>query len=259
MKLRAKTLNTIGVLALSVGSAGTLAPSPASAAVESITSSATVLDVSLNVLAHAIGPLYPASAVAPPAQSSPNGAASASIASGPLTVTTGLLSDTASGGMATSSLTNLVLTVKSGSTTYLGLTASAIDSTSSVNPTPSATGSASLSGATLTVLGSSIALPSNPTPNDLIYDSDGLTVLLNQQSPDRFESAGITTDAIAIDFIGFPVVAGPSLYGSIEIAQSFASIDVTPIPETQTWATMLIGFAALGYAGFRRVRSARSV
>jgi hypothetical protein len=44
--------------------------------------------------------------------------------------------------------------------------------------------------------------------------------------------------------------------GSIDVAQSFASIDVTTptIPETSTWAMMLLGFAGLGYAGWRSSR-----
>jgi hypothetical protein len=88
-----------------------------------------------------------------------------------------------------------------------------------------------------------------------------LTITLNKQTPDPDESAGITTDAIAIDFSGFPL--GLNLVnGSIDIAQSSASIDVssTPVvPETSTWAMMLLGFAGLGYAGYRRARSGRTL
>jgi hypothetical protein len=32
----------------------------------------------------------------------------------------------------------------------------------------------------------------------------------------------------------------------------------TPIPEPSTWAMMLIGFAGLGYAGYRRARVPRA-
>ena len=31
------------------------------------------------------------------------------------------------------------------------------------------------------------------------------------------------------------------------------------IPEPSTWAMMLLGFAGLGYAGFRKARTARSI
>jgi hypothetical protein len=54
------------------------------------------------------------------------------------------------------------------------------------------------------------------------------------------------------------VVFGTSLNlvnGSIDIAQSYASEILTPfsvIPETSTWAMMLLGFAGLGFAGYRR-------
>ena len=239
----------------------------------SVTSSSTVLDVALTVLTAPVnvGPLYPASGTAPPAYTSSDGFASASIKSGPFSLTTGLLSDTASGstgtgtGTASSSVSSLDLSVKSGLLTFLSLTASAVSSTSSVDSTPSATGSSSLATATLTILGSSITIPINPPANDVIFNSAGLTITLNKQTADPEESAGITTDAIAFDFAGFPVVAGRSLNlvnGSIDIAQSFASIDVssTPaVPEPSTWAMMLLGFTGLGFAGYRRSRKAVSI
>ena len=31
------------------------------------------------------------------------------------------------------------------------------------------------------------------------------------------------------------------------------------VPEPSTWAMMLLGFAGLGYAGFRKARSVRSI
>ena len=209
-------LNVIGALALSAGLAPMLVVTPASAAVTSVTSSSTVLDVALTVLTAPVnvGPLYPASGTAPPAYTSSDGFASASIKSGPFSLTTGLLSDTASGstgtgtGTASSSVSSLDLSVKSGLLTFLSLTASAVSSTSSVDSTPSATGSSSLATATLTILGSSITIPINPPANDVIFNSAGLTITLNKQTADPEESAGITTDAIAFDFAGFPVVAG---------------------------------------------------
>jgi hypothetical protein len=32
-----------------------------------------------------------------------------------------------------------------------------------------------------------------------------------------------------------------------------------PIPESSTWAMMIVGFAGLAYAGFRKARSARTL
>src|SRR5271156_2654916 len=86
-----------------------------------------------------------------------------------------------------------------------------------------------------------------PSPNDVIFSKGGLTVILNQQIPDTTETAGITTNAIAFDFVHFPV--GPNhVNGAVDIGDSKASIAV--IPEPATWAMMLIGFAGLGFAGY---------
>ena len=263
MKLKTKA---IGALALSACLGGTLAATPASAAVTSITSSSTVLDIALTVLGAPVnvGPLFPVAGTAPPAYSLSNGVASSSFSLGPLSLTTGLLSDTASGdtgtgtGTASSSIANLDASAKLGSITLLTLAASLISSTSMVNSSPSATGSTTLAGATLTILGKSYTIPLNPTVNDVVFDSGGLSIILNQQIADTSESAGITTNAIALDFTGFPL--GFNLVnGTIDVAQSFASIDVSTVPETSTWAMMLLGFAGLGYAGFRKSRSAPSI
>ena len=266
--LQPQFLNVISALTLSAGLATALLVSPASAAVTSITSSSTVFDAALTILGAPLtfGPLYPASGTAPPPYNDTNGFASFSISSGPFSLTTGVLSDTASGntgtgtGTASSSIANLDLSVKAGPITFLSLAASAVGSTSSVDSSPSATGSTTLASATLTILGSSITIPVSPSANDVIFNSSGLTITLNKQSPDPDESAGITTDAIAIDFSGFPVVAGRSLdlvNGSVDIGQSFASIDVSSVPEPSTWAMMILGFVGLGFAGYRRSKDAR--
>ena len=61
---------------------------------------------------------------------------------------------------------------------------------------------------------------------------------------------GITTNAIALDFNKFPF-GTDVVNGSVDVARSFASIDV---PEPSTWAMMLIGFAGLGYAACAKSR-----
>lgn len=266
MKGKSLALNAVAVLAGSAALWGSLPISPASAAVTSITSSSTVLDIGLTVLGTpiSVGPIYPASGAAPPAYSNSNGFASLTVSSGPFTLTTGLLSDTASGntatgiGTASSSVADFSLVIQSGPITYLSFVASAVGSTSSVNSAPSATGSSTLADATLTVLGSSVSIGINPSPNDVIFDAGGLSIILNKQAPDPEESAGITTDAIAIVFSSFP--AGFNLVnGSIDVAQSFASINVTPVPEPATWAMMLIGFTGLGFGVYRRTRTTPAV
>jgi hypothetical protein len=256
MKLRTYAFSIISALALSAG----LAVSPASAAVTSVTSSSTVLDVALTALGIPVnvGPVLPAAGSDPPAPYDvTNSLASFSTSLGPISLTTGLLTDTASGdrgtGMAsaTSTINNLDISWDS----IFSLTSTLISSTSSVNGTPSASGSTTLADLTIKVLGSSVTIPVNPTPNDVIFSLDGLTITLNQQIPDLSESTGITTNAIAIDFNKFPF--GTNLVnGSVDVAQSFASIVV---PETSTWAMLLLGFAALGYAGYRKSRPTVSI
>jgi hypothetical protein len=259
MNLRTYAFKTIGALSLSAG----LAVSPVSAAVTSISSSSTVLDIDLTAAGVPVdvGPVLPASGSAPPSYNVTNSLASFSTSLGPFSLTTGLLTDTATSpfpptetGTATSTTNDLAIRLDS----IFSLTSTLISSTSSVNGTPSATGSTTLAGLTITVLGSTVTIPVNPTPNDVIFSLDGLTITLNQQIPDLSESAGITTNAIAVDFNGFPT--GVNLVnGSIDVAQSFASINVTTIPETSTWAMVLLGFAGLGYAGYRKTRSAMSI
>ncbi len=154
-------------------------------------------------------------------------------------------------GSATSSINNLAISLDS----IFNLTSTSISSTSSVNGTPSATGSTTLTDLTITVLGTSVTIPVNPTPNDVIFKFAGLTITLNQQIPDLSESAGITTNAIALDFNNFPFGLN-RVNGSVDVAQSFASLDA---PEISTWVMLLLGFAGLGYAGYAKSRPTVSI
>ena len=252
MTLRTHAFTTLGALTLSAG----LAVSPAGAAVTSVSSSASVLDVDLMVLGTHINfvPL-PASGSAPPNYNLSPSLPSFSASFAPISLSTGLLTDTASGdtgtgmGSATATIENLDISWDS----TLSLAATSISSTSSVNGTLSATGSAALTGLTISVLGFPITIPVDPTPNDVIFSFGGLTITLNQQILDLSETAGITTNAIALDFNDFPFDSR-IVRGSIDIAQSDASIiGSTPsVPEPATWAMLLLGFAGLGYAGYHR-------
>jgi PEP-CTERM motif len=42
----------------------------------------------------------------------------------------------------------------------------------------------------------------------------------------------------------------------VDLGSFSGSVTSTPIPEPRTWAMMLLGFAGLGYAGYRRTRRA---
>jgi hypothetical protein len=83
-----------------------------------------------------------------------------------------------------------------------------------------------------------------------------LTVILNQQIPDSTETAGVTTNAIAIDFNNFAL--GPNhVNGAVDIGQSMASFNV--VPEPATWVMLMAGFAGLGVAGYRTPRKSAAI
>jgi hypothetical protein len=55
----------------------------------------------------------------------------------------------------------------------------------------------------------------------------------------------------------FPTTGGAFVLNSVGESATFTS-ETSAIPEPSTWAMMLIGFAALGYAGYRRARAAHA-
>lgn len=256
MKFERYATHAFAALAASALVGATLAASTASAAVTNITSSATVLDVALNI--GTLGPELPASGSAPTPYNVTNSLASFSGNLGPVSFSAGALVDTASGdtatatGTASSSLATLDFTADS----IFSIIATAVSSTSSVDGTPLATGFSTLSDLTITVAGSSINIPLNPSPNDVIFDQSGLTITLNQQIQGIEGAFGqsITTNAIAIDFNKFLGVVS----GHIDIAQSQASISEAPVPEASTWAMMALGFVGLAFA-YRRGRRVAAI
>ena len=96
----------------------------------------------------------------------------------------------------------------------------------------------------------------NPDPNTILLSLAGLSVILNEQifEGDGINSFGITTNAISIKFNNF--VAGTGLLnGNLIIGQSRASVTsgvAAAVPEPGTWAMMLLGFGAIGFAMRRR-------
>jgi hypothetical protein len=101
----------------------------------------------------------------------------------------------------------------------------------------------------ITVLGSSINIPLDPPPNDVIFDKFGVKVTLNEQTHEVEGGfgEGIVVNAIAVDLDVLGVK------GFIDIAQSKASISEAAVPEPSTWAMMALGFAGLAFA-HRRAR-----
>jgi PEP-CTERM motif len=256
MKAKRYTIRGLAALAAPVVLGATLAASPATAAVTNIASSSTILDVALNI--GSFGPVYPAAGSAPPAYDVTNSFGSFSTKIGPLTFSTGLLVDEASGDIATEegqASSNLAsLNIAAGS--FFTLTASSVGSEASVDGIPAATGSSTLGELVITVLGSSISIPVNPPPNDVIFEALGVKVTLNQQINDVEGSfgQGITVSAIAVDLdIGLLGVKGV-----IDIAQSKASISEAAVPEPTTWAMMAIGFVGLAFA-YRRKRKVAAI
>jgi hypothetical protein len=74
--------------------------------------------------------------------------------------------------------------------------------------------------------------------------------------PLSFDIAGITTADFVNNSAGFMAAIdalGPAGTGEIAGTGTLSSV-----PEPSTWAMMLIGFAGLGYAGYRKTKGARA-
>jgi hypothetical protein len=248
MALRGSTITTISALALSAGMVPALGVSPASSLVTTISSSSTGLNIALTVagIPISVGPVSPASASAPPPYDVTNSGSFNLPAFG----LSGSVSDTASSSFPPTETGTATATTDGFSFAPVGgaifdVTATTISSTSSVNGTSAATGSTTITDLSLTIAGHSFTFPGTQTPsaNDVIFNTGGVIVTLNQQIPDTTETQGVTTNAIAINLVDFHVGSNV-VNGAIDIDQSAASLAV--IPEPATWVEMLVGFGAVG-------------
>ncbi len=226
-----------------------------------------------------VGPLAQASGSAPPAYNVSNSLASvnesASLSGSVLapvnqSLQTGLLTSNATGSavgaQATSTVNNLTFDLTGLiDASIFSLGATTIQSTSQANSIGGldASGNTTIEG--LNLFGSLLSgvaidasLFSNPDANTVLFNALGLSIILNQQTTlgDGITSTGISTNAIYVGFNNF--VTGTGLVnGSLTIGHSeaFASAGVAAVPEPATWAMMLIGFGAIGFATRRAKRS----
>jgi len=250
---------------------------------QTASSSAYTVDVEENVsllgIVNAnvnVGPISPSSGAAPPSYDNSNSvltlSESASLTTGLLGIQqglqTGLLTTnangTATGAEATATINDLSLTLGTNLllTSLLGLDATTIQSYSQANSVGGldASGSTTIEG--LVFAGSLLgglnldgSLFINPDPNTVLLSIAGLSILLNEQIMlgDGVTGIGISTNAIHIGFDNF-LLGTNLLNGDIILGHSeaFASVGQpgTPgaVPEPGTWAMMLLGFGAVGFA-----------
>jgi len=147
----------------------------------------------------------------------------------------------------------------------LGLTADQISSTTvaGLDANGDIFGTQSSSFANLGLTGSALglltvngSLYSNPTANTVLLSLAGLTVTLNQQIRTATATGTLfETNAVHIALNNYSL-AGKLLTGSVTLGHSQA--EVSGVPEPGTWATMLLGFGAVGFAmrGRRRPMAA---
>jgi hypothetical protein len=250
MTAKPHVLNRAGVLTSPLALVVALAASPAGAATALISSSSYALgvDLTVNGTPFTAGPLVTAFGSAP-AQYSVTDVLPSEVIPGLLS-TGGLLgaavispdpSTPIGAGFAT--VDDLFLSLG-----VFNLSATTITSDSFVSGlgSPKAAGISNVLQLTLSggLLGTSITFSGIPPANDVIFNSGGLKITLNQQTPDVAETAGITTDALVVDFTAVPF--GPNVVnGDVVVSSSEASITV--VPEPASWIEMLLGFGAVGF------------
>ena len=108
----------------------------------------------------------------------------------------------------------------------------------------------------------SFTLPNPPFSSTFAYDGAGTLTVATNANPDECDLTANTY----CTFIGGAADASPSAnlfaqstsLGGLWEAQSInvtaGPITVLTVPEPSTWAMMLLGFAGLGFAGYRKSR-----
>jgi hypothetical protein len=249
---------------------------------QSASSSGYALDVDQTVSAVgvadvnvSIGPVAPAGGTAPPAYNNTTTVASVNeniaLTGGAMVVSEGLTTQllstnatgTATGAEATSTVNDFSLSLAALLSPLFSLSATTIQSYSQANSVGGldASGMTTIEGLTLSgsVFGSLVfdgGLFINPAPNTVLFNGAGLSIFLNEQiaSGDATTGVGIQTNAIRIAFDDFALGTGVK-NGNVIIGhtEAFATAAQTgAVPEPSTWAMMLFGFGAVGFAMRRR-------
>jgi hypothetical protein len=148
-------------------------------------------------------------------------------------------------------------------TSILNLTADRVQSLTSGNRTAQATiltGQSVFNNLALSINGNNVfSLASNAqvAANFVVYNQNGLRVILNQQFASDYDSTRVLiTNAIGINFTNH-LLDGRSLSGNIVVGQSlgeFVGAASDPVPEPATWVQLMAGFALAGSVARRRPR-----
>jgi hypothetical protein len=97
-----------------------------------------------------------------------------------------------------------------------------------------------------------LSLPSNPS-------LDGLTIVATlDTSHTSSGTTGITADGSVFKIDSFFDVFIDVSLPSAGLSTSVGPIPLVAVPETSTWAMMLLGFVGLVFAGYRRAREQRA-
>ncbi|PZU09575.1 PEPxxWA-CTERM sorting domain-containing protein [Sphingomonas sp.] len=251
-------------------------------AVSSISSNATDLKVALNIAGLSAGVTTgTASGTAAPAYNVSNQFAAANqslslgnVIGGSLSqdISTGIMTAAAQSafpvsptGSASATINNLGLGLAVdlgflGSLNALSLGSSAITSTTNFDGA-NFTGVSSIANLTLSSLLVSVpinaAVVASSAANRTLIDVLGLKVILNEQvtgdqTIGNLNTRSLTTNALHIIYDNF-AVSGGLLSGDIIVGQSQVSVS-SAVPETATWAMMIVGFGAIGGALRRQKR-----